>query len=129
MSTEMTHRQIEIVKLYAAGATGSDDPEARLPGPTPAALEAGVAAVMKIFPDANVFEIRMALQRSGERSAEQAGLMRRVLDEAKRRGLRPGQAVMSVFAPGEVDRLFPGLPQVMRRAPRIQNDKEAPCAD
>jgi len=47
----------------------------------------------------------------------QADLMRRVLAEATRRGLKPGQPVMSVFGPGEVDRPFPGLPRIMQRAP------------
>jgi hypothetical protein len=121
MSDEMTPRQIEIVKLYTAGVTGDDDPEARLPEATPAAIEAGMAAVMRALPDANPLEIRAALRRSAKRDSAQADLMQRVLVEAQRRGLKPGQPVLGVFEAGEVDRLFPGfsriIPPVMRRAP------------
>jgi hypothetical protein len=85
MSTEITARQIEIVS-YTAGATGSDDPERGLADvpPTVAIMEAGLAAVLQTFPDANVFEIATAVKRSEERDRSQADLMRRVLDEAKR---------------------------------------------
>jgi hypothetical protein len=78
-------------------------------------MGAGVEAVTRAFPDANLFEISAALRRSAESDLAKADLMRRLLDEAKRRGLKPGKPVMSVFAPGEVDRLFPGLPRIMRR--------------
>jgi hypothetical protein len=46
-------------------------------------------------------------------------LLNHVLAEAERRGLKPGRPVMGVFARGEAELLFSGLPRIMQReAPR-----------
>jgi hypothetical protein len=51
----------------------------------------------------------IVLEDLADPDAAQPDVLSGFLDEVKRRGLKPGQAVESVFAPGEVDRLYPGL--------------------